>query len=289
MKIVVTGGDGQLAGDLRRALSNHDVISLGRERLDITNAEAIHRVMAEDRPDVVVNTAAFHRVDVCESEPEQSFLVNAAAPQRLARDCAVFGAKLVHFSTDYVFDGRTTSPYTETDTVNPLSVYGASKAAGEMAVRCTDPRHLIIRTTGVFGVAGRTSRHGNFVETMLRLGAGDETVFVVADQRLTPTYGHDLAEAVRALIERDATGTVHVTGGGACSWYEFAAEIFRLAGAHVSLRPTSQDDRPMPARRPGYSVLAHDRLRALGLPDLRDWKEALADYMHARTGYARLI
>src|SRR5947199_8470513 len=141
MKILITGGDGQLAADLVRALADHDTVALGRDRLDITSPSMIENILVRERPDVVVNTAAFHRVDLCKDEPEQSFLVNAAAPQRLARACHHHGAVLVQFSTDYVFDGRKTTPYLETDTVNPLSVYGSSKAAGEMAIRCTSERH----------------------------------------------------------------------------------------------------------------------------------------------------
>lgn len=282
MKIVVTGADGQLAAELRRALATHHVVALGRAALDITNARDIERVFRTEAPEVLVNTAAFHRVDRCEDEPELSFLVNAAAPQRLARACRTCGAALVHFSTDYVFDGRQTTPYRETDPVNPLNVYGASKAAGEMAVRCTTPHHLIVRTTGVFGVAGAASRHGNFVETMLRLAAREEPVSVVADQILTPTYAFDLAETVRALLEGEVRGTVHVTGGGQCSWYELAAAVFRHAGSKTTLVPVSQDERPVSARRPAYSVLAHERLRELGIPEPRHWEAGLEAYLRER-------
>jgi dTDP-4-dehydrorhamnose reductase len=279
MKILITGGQGQLAADLLQSLARHDVVALGRDTLDVTSPEAIDNVFARENPDIVVNTAAFHRVDLCEAEPEQSFLVNAAAPQRLARACDRHGALLAHFSTDYVFDGCTMSPYRETDAVNPLSVYGASKAAGEMAIRSTTERHLIVRTTGVFGVAGVRSRHGNFVETMLRLAAKGEPMFVVADQTLTPTYARDLAETIRELVEKEARGTVHVTGGGECSWYEFASEILRLIGSSTPVSPIMQSDRPTPARRPAYSVLAHEKLQRLGIPEPRHWREALRDYL----------
>ncbi len=284
MKIVITGGEGQLAADLVQSLARHDVVALGRDRLDITNPDAIESMCARERPDVIVNTAAFHQVDLCEDQPEQSFLVNAAAPQRLARACARYGATLVHFSTDYVFDGAKSSPYREADTINPLSVYGSSKAAGEMAIRGTTERHLIVRTTGVFGVAGVSSRHGNFVETMLRLAARGDSMFVVADQTLTPTYAGDLAECVRALLEAEVKGTVHVTGGGQCSWYEFAADIVRLAGSSTPVTPVMQRDRPMPARRPAYSVLAHDTLHRVGIAEPRHWREALHEYLTRRAG-----
>jgi dTDP-4-dehydrorhamnose reductase len=282
MKVLITGGEGQLAADLMQSFSRHEVIALGRAGLDIASPDAIERVFMQEKPDVVVNTAAFHRVDLCEQEPEQSFLVNAAAPHRLARACDRYGAVLVHFSTDYVFDGNQTTPYRETDTVNPLSLYGSSKAAGEMAIRSAMERHLIVRTTGVFGLAGVRSRHGNFVETILRLAGKGEPMFVVSDQTLTPTYGPDLAETVRALVEGGAHGTVHVTGGGQCSWYEFAAEIVRLAGFPTPLSPVRQRDRPSPASRPTYSVLSHDTLRMLGIPEPQHWTDALQQYLSHR-------
>ncbi len=283
MRILITGGEGQLASDLARACARHDVVSLGRSALDITQADSVAAALSRYTPDVVFNTAAFHRVDICESEPESAFLVNAAAPQRLAQACARHGVYLVHFSTDYVFDGHKRTPYTEADSVNPLSVYGASKAAGEMAVRCTTERHLIIRTTGVFGVAGTRTRHGNFVETMLRLGERGEPLSVVSDQTVTPTYASHLATATLRLVERDARGTVHVTNTGSCSWYEFAVEIFRLAGASVAVLPTEQARRPSPAARPAYSVLAHDRLVGFGVADLPHWQQGLQEYFSARS------
>ncbi|HEX6509270.1 MAG TPA: dTDP-4-dehydrorhamnose reductase [Chloroflexota bacterium] len=282
MRVLITGGEGQLAGDLMRSFHEHDVLALGRAELDVTQPASIDSVVTLSAPDVIVNTAAFHRVDLCESEPEQSFLVNAAAPQRLARWCAEHGSVLVHFSTDYVFDGRKGRPYTEDDPIAPLSVYGTSKSAGEMAIRATTDRHLIVRTTGVYGVAGVGTPHGNFVETMLRLAGKGAPVSVVADQILTPTYARDLAEAVVRLVEGQVTGTVHVTGSGECSWYDFAAEIFRLAGVATPIVPTTQGERPVPAARPAYSVLAHERLRSLGIPEPLPWKLGLAAYMAER-------
>lgn len=282
MRILITGGRGQLAADLAFALAEHEVRPLGRAELDIGSHEQIARTMDEVRPNVVINTAAFHRVDLCESEPEQSFLINAAAPQRLAAACRDRDATLVHFSTDYVFDGQKQEPYAEDDPVCPLSVYGASKAAGEMAVRCTTDRHIIIRTTGLYGHAGARTTQGNFVETMMRLAAAGKPITVVADQVLTPTYTRDLAAIVGRLLTLDAAGTFHVTNGGACSWYEFAREIFHLAGQEPDLRRTTQSERPVPAKRPGYSVLGHARLRKVGLPEPRSWQDALAAYMSGR-------
>jgi dTDP-4-dehydrorhamnose reductase len=282
VRLLVTGAAGQLAQDIVRAFSGWDVIALTRSELDITRPEEISARLETIAPDVVINTAAYHQVDLCESMPEESFLVNAAAPQRLAAAAHRQNALLVHFSTDYVFDGRRSTPYTEEDRVHPLSVYGASKVAGEMAIRATTDRHLIIRTTGLYGHGGRTTGRGNFVETMLRLAQGGRPIQVVGDQVLTPSFTEDVAGAVRQLIEREARGTVHVTNSGACSWYEFAAEIFRLAGVRADLTPTTQSERPAPARRPAYSVLAHAGLLRHGVAEPRPWQEALEEYLAGR-------
>jgi len=284
MRILITGGRGQLATDLVPALADHAVTALGRDQLDIANPDQVEAAFRELRPDVIVNTAAFHKVDLCETEPESSFTVNAAVPQRLARAARDTGALLVHFSTDYVFDGHQHIPYRETDPVNPISVYGASKAAGEMAIRATTDRHLIIRTSGLYGHAGATTAHGNFPTTMLRLAAAGGPISVVDDQVLTPSATLDVARATAGLLDTQATGTFHVTNSGECSWYQFAAELFRLAGVDADVRPVSQGERPVPARRPAYSVLAHEGIMRLGLPDIRPWQEALGDYVRGLQG-----
>jgi dTDP-4-dehydrorhamnose reductase len=282
MRILVTGGGGQLAYDLTRALPEHEVVALAREELDVTNPGHVSSAIDGWSPQVVINTAAFHKVDLCEEEPEQSFAVNAAAPQRLAARCKQRGALLVHVSTDYVFDGLKMAPYVETDPVAPLSVYGASKAAGEMAIRATTELHLIIRTSGLYGIGGTKTKHGNFVETMVRLGQQGQPIQVVADQVLTPSYAKDVAVVIAELLEREATGTFHVTNRGECSWFEFAVELFKLANVAAEVSRTTQAERPMPAQRPAYSVLAHDGLRRLGIEEPRSWEDALADYVVSR-------
>lgn len=282
MRILITGGHGQLATDLARHLDDAVVAAPGRDVLDIARPEQVESALAGYRPDVVINTAAFHKVDVCESEPEQSFAINAAAPQRLAAACREHGALFVHVSTDYVFDGEKEAPYHEEDPMRPINVYGSSKAAGEMVVRCTTDRYLIIRTTGLYGRGGMVSRHGNFVETMLRLAGAGQPIAVVDSQTLTPTFTEDVAAVTVRLILEGATGTFHVTNSGECSWYDFACEIFRLAGLPVTPLRTNQDARPTPARRPVYSVLGHAGLRRLGLPEPRHWHDALAAYVMAR-------
>lgn len=284
MRVLISGGRGQLAADLIRSFERNDIAAPGRDELDVTAPDAIDAAMERWQPDVVVNTAAFHKVDLCEEEPEQSFAVNAAAPQRLAAACRRREATLVHISTDYVFNGQKRAPYVEQDVVDPLSVYGASKAAGEMAVRCTLDRHILVRTTGLYGVGGMRTGHGNFVETMLRLGGEGRELSVVGDQILTPSYTRDVADIIARLVEIDAHGTFHVTNSGECSWYEFAAEIFRLSGQAATLSRTTQAERPVPARRPAYSVLGHGGLMRLGIPEPQPWRDALAAYLDERAG-----
>ncbi|HEX8919447.1 MAG TPA: dTDP-4-dehydrorhamnose reductase [Chloroflexota bacterium] len=288
-RILITGGQGQLAYDLKAQFATDSVLSPSRSDLDIRDAGAIAAVFESFRPTVVINTAAFHRVDACEADPESSFAVNAAAPQRLAAGCRDAGALLVHISTDYVFAGDKCRPYRESDPINPLSVYGASKAAGEMAVRCTLDRHLIVRTTGLYGIGGRFSAHGNFVERMLQLAEERREISVVADQVLTPSYTRDVAASIAMLIEAGVAGTFHVTNSGHCSWFEFATQIFCLAGLDTRILPTSQAERPQPARRPAYSVLGHERLISCGLAELRPWQEALDAYIHERGSCRRNV
>lgn len=265
-----------------RVFDDWDVVALDRAGLDITDPEQVDAVIRELQPDVVVNPAAYNYVDRAESDSTTAFLVNAVAPQLLADACARHEALLVHYSTDYVFDGAKQTPYREDDRVNPLGAYGVSKAAGEMAVRARTEQHLIIRTTGLYGQGGQATERGNFVETMLRLGTARKPVTVVSDQVLTPTATVDLAATTRKLILAQARGMYHVTNTGACSWYEFAVEIFRRAGLDVDVTPVPQNQRPVPARRPAYSVLGHEALLALGLPELRPWQEALTAYLHVR-------
>jgi dTDP-4-dehydrorhamnose reductase len=241
-----------------------------RERLD------------RERPDVVINTAAFHRVDECETEIDAAFAVNAVAVLNLARWCGARDATLVHFSTDYVFAGDVAAPRGETDAPGPLSVYGASKLAGEYLVRQGCPRHFVVRTCGLYGHAGIRGKSGNFVETMLRAAAEGKPVRVVADQVLTPSSTADVAAKVVQLLRTRSYGLCHVTNAGACSWFEFAAAVFRLAGVAADLSPTTAAEYRAPARRPAYSVLRHDHLAALGLDDMPPWEEALSRYLRGR-------
>jgi dTDP-4-dehydrorhamnose reductase len=283
---VIIGSKGQLGTDLQPALAGFRVTGLAHANLDVCDLEAARGLLRELAPDVVINTSAFHKVDVCEDEPAASFAVNATGAYNLARLAAELDYTLVHFSSDYVFDGYGRVPYRETDLACPLSVYGASKLAGENLVRAFCPRHFVIRTTGLYGVAGASGKGGNFVETMIRLGKAGP-VRVVDDQVMTPTATADLARAVAALLEREgrpgvAYGLYHVTSAGQCSWHCFAQIIFELCGMTVDLSPITTAQSGSKARRPAFSVLDHAGWMAAGFPELRPWREALADYLRAK-------
>jgi dTDP-4-dehydrorhamnose reductase len=233
-----------------------------------------------------VNTAAFHRVDDCEEQVAQSFAVNAVGVHNLVRAANQVGAVLVHFSTDYVFDGSQRRPYAETDHPHPQSIYALSKLAGELMVRRYADKYFLIRTCGLYGHAGSSGKGGNFVETMVRLAKAEKPIRVVNDQVLTPTSTKDLAEKLVPLIHTDRYGLYHMTNTGECSWYEFAREVFRLAGLKPNLEPTTTAAFGAPARRPAYSVLDNLAYRAAGFADFRPWQEALSDYIRSRASTA---
>lgn len=284
MRILLIGAAGQLAQDLRPVLERrgHEVVALTHEQLEICSAEAVARSMADVRPQWVINTAAFHRVDDCEEQAEKAFAVNVMGVRNLAQAAEQASAALAHFSTDYVFGGEKRTPYQESDLPQPLSIYAMSKLAGEFAARRYCSRHVVIRTCGLYGVGGSRSKGGNFVETMLRLASLKKTIRVVADQVITPTATADLAERVVSLLESERYGLYHMTSAGQCSWHEFAAEIFSRAGVDADLQPTDSQSFGAKARRPAYSVLDNCQLRAAGIAEFRPWQEALADYLRHR-------
>jgi dTDP-4-dehydrorhamnose reductase len=261
------------------------VTALTRERADLTRPDALRTVLAELRPDVVVNCAAYNFVDRAETEPEAAFAVNAWGVRTLALACRDLGCTLVHFSTDYVFglDESRGTPYRETDAPGPVSVYGLSKLAGEYLVRSLCPRHVVIRTCGLYSLwGGSGGKGGNFVETVLRLAGQGKPLRVVADQVCTPSYTADVAATTAALLQTERPGLYHLTNAGACSWYEFAAAIFERAGVKADLTAITSAEYGAAARRPAYSVLAGDAYHGLGLPPLRPWHEALGAYLEGR-------
>ncbi|HVB97880.1 MAG TPA: dTDP-4-dehydrorhamnose reductase [Candidatus Dormibacteraeota bacterium] len=287
MRVLILGGGGQLATELERSLAGEPCLALSHSQADICDAAEVERHAHEFRPDCIVNTAAYHRVDDCEDEVARSFAVNAVALKALAQIANRTGAALVHFSTDYVFDGAQRQPYRETDPPRPLSIYGMSKFAGEQIVRRYAERYFLVRSCGLYGRAGSQSKGGNFVETMLRLASENRTIRVVDDQVATPTSVRDLAKALVPLIGTERFGLYHMTNAGSCSWFEFAGEIFRLtgrvAGPEARLQPISSAEFRAKARRPPYSVLDNAALREAGFPALAPWQEALASYLRERT------
>lgn len=282
MRVAVIGANGQLGTDLVKTLSDWDLIPLIHQDLDICDFVYTRKVLEDAKPRIVINTAAFNRVDDCEGEPSRAFWVNAFAVRKLAQVCAELGCILVHISTDYVFGGEKRSPYTEDDAPNPLNVYGVSKLAGEHFVRHTCPKHFIIRTSGLYGVAGSSGKGGNFVETIVHLAKEGKPIRVVTDQVLTPTYTKDLADKIKELLQTEAYGLYHITNSGQCSWYEFAGKIFELLEMKPDFGPTTSAEFGAKARRPAYSVLAHEKLKRLGLDDLRPWPEALYAYLREK-------
>ncbi|HJZ59091.1 MAG TPA: dTDP-4-dehydrorhamnose reductase [Gemmataceae bacterium] len=283
MKIAVLGALGQLGRDLVPRLGG-EVVPVTRADIDLTRPETISPALDAIRPAVLVNCAAYNFVDRAETEPDTAFAVNAWGVRELARGCAAVGCKLVHFSTDYVFglDSSRTEPLAEDDPPGPVSVYGLSKLAGEYLIRATLPDHLIIRTCGLYGVWGTGGKGGSFVETMLRVAGQGKPLRVVNDQRCTPSYTADVAEATAALIRSGATGLFHVTSGGFCTWYELAAEVFRQSGVKADLTPIATTERKDPARRPAFSVLSNAKLASAGVAAPRPWPEALAAYLLER-------
>ncbi len=283
MKILLIGAKGQLGSDLFRTFDEgrHEVVPADHATFDVCDAEQVGDLVGAVRPDVVLNTAAFHKVEECENQPARSLAVNAVGALNLARVCARSRAMLVHFSTDYVFDGRKRTPYEEFDLASPLSVYGASKLAGENLIACNAERYFIVRTCGLYGRAGSSGKGGNFVETMLKKAANREVIRVVNDQFLTPTATSDLASMVQRLIDTEAFGLYHVSCEGDCSWFEFAREIFALQKIQVELAPVETKDFPSPVKRPPYSILSKNRLRGLGL-SMPEWRDSLNGYLRAR-------
>jgi dTDP-4-dehydrorhamnose reductase len=282
-RALITGGGGQLAHDLELALGDAEVRRLDRDELDVTDHEATAEAFRAHRPGVVLNCAAFHNVEECERAEEEATAVNVTAVKRLAEACAEGGARLVHFSTNYVFDGRAGEPYGEDDRPSPRSVYAITKLAGEHAALAYCPGALVVRTAGLYGLAGSASKGGSFVERMLaRAGRGEE-IRVVADQRLSPTFTADLAAAVVEAVRAGAGGVLHLTSSGACSWHEFTVAIMAEAGIDYPVEPVATERRPGAAKRPLNGVLARERADALGLAPLRPWREALRDYLSRRS------
>jgi dTDP-4-dehydrorhamnose reductase len=282
VKALVAGAGGQLGQALVARLGGHLVVGFDRAALDVRDGDAARAAVAAARPDVVFNASAYNKVDGAESEPAEAFAVNALGAFHLARACRETGARLVHVSTDYVFDGSSSRPWREDDRPAPLGVYGASKLAGEHLVAASGAEHLIVRTSAVLGIGASRAKGGSFVERIVARARSGQPLRVVADQTLSPTCAPDLAEALLALVAGGAQGLWHVTGEGACTWHELAVAALEAAGIAAPVAAITSAELGAPARRPAYSVLDTGRYRAGSFPRLRSWREALPELVRAQ-------
>ena len=280
---VVFGASGQLGVELVRELKSrkYEVTGWGRRQVDITDAAAVERALASSGADVVFNAAAYNQVDVAEQEPQAAFLVNGLATRNLAVACRQIDARLVHFSTDYVFDGRARHPYAEDDPTHPLSAYGVSKLSGELYAQAYLDRAIVVRTSGVYGPGGIATARGNFVELMLRLAGAGQPIRVVEDHVASPTYAPLLAARTIDLVDRDLSGLFHIAGGIPISWFQFARLIFELSGFDPLLLATNEREYRTPARRPQYSALSNGKIERLGLAPMPPLRETLSAYLTA--------
>ncbi len=290
MRVAVLGATGQLGTDVvgtLRATDSYEVVPLGHEEVECSDAESVEAVLGNIRPDVVINCAAFVRVDECEQRPEQAFRVNAVGAFNVARTAARMGARCVYVSTDYVFDGEKGEPYTEDDAPGPINVYGASKLAGEYLVRQSCPDWMIVRLASLYGKSGARGKGGNFVETVLRKARAGDPLRVVIDIRMSPTYTIDAARTLEELLVSGARGVFHTANEGLCTWYEFACKAIELAGIEARVEPISASEYPTLARRPANSALRSDRLEKFIGDTPRPWEQALKSYLNEK-GHTRL-
>lgn len=286
-RVLILGNAGQLGVELEKVFRKRGwrVTGYDRPEVDITDAVRVEECVARLDPNLVVNAAAYNQVDVAEREPLPAFQVNALAVRNIALACRQVDAPLVHFSTDYVFDGTAGRAYTEEDRPHPLGAYAVSKLAGELYAQAYLDKPLIIRTSGVFGPGGLKTARGNFIELMLRLAQSKQPIRVVEDHVASPTYAPALAERTADLVERGRDGVFHVGGGCAISWFEFARLIFQAAGLNPELRATSEREYRTAARRPRYSALSNAKMEAAGVPPMPPLEETVRSYFELRHEY----
>jgi dTDP-4-dehydrorhamnose reductase len=281
LKVLITGCQGQLGKELCRQIDElnqvrpqFQVVATDLDSMDITDTHQVQKIVSFEKPEVIINTAAYTKVDACETDEQTAFRVNALGARNLAVAAYNIGAKILQVSTDYVFDGTGRTPLREYDPVNPLSVYGKSKALGEQLVMTTNPRYFIVRTAWLYGEGH------NFVRTILKLAAERDELKVVNDQVGTPTSTVDLARCILDLIQTEHYGVYHGTCEGECTWYEFARRILALKGINKRVIPISTTELRLPAKRPAYSVLENFMLSMVGLDNFRKWEEALEEYLN---------
>ena len=276
MKILLTGRNGQVGSELAGKLESlGSVLAADRQMLDLCDSDAVRRFVRDAKPDLIVNAAAYTAVDKAETEDALATRVNGEAPGVMAEEAKRTGALLVHYSTDYVFDGESERPYAEDDAVGPLGAYGRSKLEGERRILAAGCRYLIVRTAWVYG------RGGNFVRAVLRQAEKGAGLRVVDDQFGAPTWAHDIADITAQLLRRKAQGLFHVSASGITSWYDVALEILRLRNVQADVRPVSTVEYGARAPRPRYSVLDNRKLAGTGIAPIGDWRGRLAAYLHA--------
>ncbi|QJC51134.1 dTDP-4-dehydrorhamnose reductase [Paenibacillus albicereus] len=284
-KVIVTGAGGQLGRDLVSLLNEeeYETFGLTRSELDFSKREEVDRIVSLLKPDIIIHSGAYTKVDQAESEPDVAHQVNGDGAGYIAAAAERIGAKLVYVSSDYVFDGSASQPIPESAATHPINVYGASKRKGEEQSQALCSRCFIVRTSWVYGIHG-----ANFVKTMLNLARQGKPLSVVQDQVGSPTFTRDLAACMLGLMDTERYGIYHVSNSGFCSWYEFAQAIFEEAGLEVELAPVSSDQFVRPARRPAYSVLGHEALREHGFPEMRHWRDGLKEFVRMGSAIKQL-
>jgi len=281
-RIAIFGSTGQLGTDLVEVLlgsQSFEVFPLSHQDADCADAEAVRKVLLATCPQIVINCAAFVRVDDCEDRVEEAFRVNAIGAFNIAKSCAELDALCVYVSTDYVFDGSKATPYVESDSTLPINVYGTSKLAGELFVRQTAPRWLIVRVASLFGKTGARGKGGNFIETILSKARQGETLKVVDDIRISPSYTRDAAVIIGQLLAKNATGIVHAANTGSCTWYELARSVLATCDISAQISPTTSDCYPTRARRPKNSALESERLAGISGFFVPTWQDGLMSYL----------
>jgi dTDP-4-dehydrorhamnose reductase len=283
-KILLFGASGQLGQEIHRVLEHrgYSVDPVKRADGDLTRPVEIAATIARVAPFIVINAAAYNLVDQAEREPEAAYAINGLAVGAMAQECRKIGARFVHYSTDYVFDGAESRPYTEEDPPHPISAYGVSKLAGEMYARAYVDDALVIRVCGVFGPAGRHTPRGNFPETMLKNASHGKPLRVVNDAIVAPTYAPAIAERTAVLIEKEAAGLFHLCGGDPVTWYDYAQLLFELAGLAPEIHAATHETFVTAARRPRYSVMSNAKIEALGIEPMPPLRRALTDFLAAR-------
>ena len=283
--IIILGAKGQLGSELVRecqAKSDWMVHPFSHDKVDVTRTETLQSLFKKNPPSIVLNCTAYNQVETAQSEPDRAFAINTGAVAALAMLCQQIDALFVHFSTDYVFDGEKDRPYIEEDTVVPINIYGLSKAAGEKAVRILHPKHCIIRTCGLYGTSHSPRAKRNFVEAILTKAKEKAPIQVRDDSICTPTSASELASATFKLLEKNATGTFHITNEGSCSWFEFACEILKIMGTSHEVLPLQNPTAIYKTPRPRYTVLDNSKIKKYGI-QLSSWQVALADYLKKRS------